>query len=72
MVSISHAISMPEKTWEEIDLRLNRLNLTRSGYLQLLVEKDLDSKKRDYRFIDVVMMCILFVIILLLVMVVFL
>ena len=69
MVSISHAISMPEETWEQIETRTNQLRFTRSGYLQLLVENDLDKKKIDYRFIDIVILCVLSVFALLLVLV---
>jgi len=69
MVSISHAISMPEKTWEQIETRINKLKFSRSGYLQLLAEKDLNKKKVDCRFIDIVILCVLSVFALLLVLV---
>ena len=67
-----HTISMKgsKYSWNHADERANQLNLKRSVYIYQLVEKDLDGKKRDYRFIDIVMVCILFVIVLLLMVVV--
>jgi len=56
-------------SWDEVNERIKQLNLTRSKYVQLLIEKDLDGKRRDYRFIDVVILCLLFVIVLLFLMV---
>jgi hypothetical protein len=71
MVFGGHTISMDgsKYTWEHTDERIKQLNLTRSKYVQQLIEKDIDGKKRDYRFIDIVSLCILFVIVLLLMMV---
>jgi len=52
--------------WEQADERAEQINFKkRSEYIQYLVEKDIDGKKKDYRFIDIVIMCILFVILLL-------
>jgi len=72
MVFGGHTISMDgsKYTWEHADKRIKQLNLTRSKYVQQLIEKDLDGKRGDYRLIDVVSLCILFVIVLLLMMVV--
>jgi len=68
MVFGGHTISMDGSrySWDQVDVRIKELNLTRSKYVQLLIEKDFDIKKRNYRFIDIVMMCLLFVIVLLL------
>jgi len=52
--------------WDQADERAKQLNFKRSRYIQKLVEKDLDGKKKDYRFIDIVIVCILTVIVLLL------
>ena len=72
MVFGGHTISMDgsKYSWEDVDERARQLNFTRSKYTQRLYEKDLDGKKRDYRFVDIVMMCVLFVIVLLLMLVV--
>ena len=71
MVFGGHTISMDgsKYSWDEVNERIKQLNLTRSKYVQLLIEKDLDGKRRDYRFIDVVILCLLFVIVLLFLMV---
>lgn len=63
-----HTVSMDgsKYTWEHVDTRTKHLNLKRSEYVQQLIERDLDGKEKDYRFIDIVMVCILFVILLLL------
>ena len=72
MVKDFHSISMAgsKYSWEQADIRANSLNLDRSEYVQQLIEKDLDGKQKDYRFIDIIMMCVLFVIVLLLMLVV--
>lgn len=67
MVKDCHTISMDgsKYSWEQADKRANQLNLKRSEYIYQLVEKDLDGKKRDYRLVDVITVCILCVIVLL-------
>ena len=66
-----HTISMDgsKYSWDQADRRAESLNFKRSKYVQYLIEKDIDGKKRDYRFIDVVMLCLLFVIVLLFILV---
>jgi hypothetical protein len=68
MVKDCHTISMDgsKYSWEQADKRADQLDLERSEYIYQLVEKDIDGKKRDYRIIDIIVVCILFVIILLL------
>jgi len=65
MVSITHTVSMPKELWDLIFEYVEENNVSRSNVFQSAI-KLFFKKEKDFRFIDVVIVCILFVIILLL------
>jgi len=66
MVSVSQAVSMTKELWQEVEKYRTQYNFTTDSSVIQLAVKKLVKKERDYRFIDVVIVCILFVIVLLL------
>lgn len=59
------SVSMPDELWDIVFKYATENNVSRSNVFQSAI-KLFFKKERDYRFIDVVIVCILFVIVLLL------
>lgn len=70
MVSISHAISMPEELWVKVEDYIDKYHTSRSDIFQIAIKNFFKPNKKDIRYIDIAILSLVFVIVLLLMVVV--
>lgn len=70
MVSISHAVSMPEELWDQVSNYIDEYHVSRSDIFQIAIKNFFKTDKKDIRYIDIALLALVFVIILLLMVVI--